>query len=280
MRPNDDRLRVSCCDVGLSRTSPSAGKHTHEAPATTSRRRAHAQCGVRSLTWFIVGGALAALGGCRSSGAVSTIPTAPPTTTSRTAVASTVSAVATTTPPSTTPTTVASTTISSTTIAPTTTLAVEDQLKARIAGDYVRQHFRRGELVSAPTLDGLETNAAGVTVAGSDAYNRFVAYVKELVAVGDRIVPNEPDVNTLNVETVQVVSETEATVTYCQADNRKRVTPAESSPIGQEILVNGTGVLRAFRGTEPVRLTDKGWLPYADRDFGQTFEGQATCPVP
>jgi hypothetical protein len=68
-------------------------------------------------------------------------------------------------------------------------------------------------------------------------------------------------------------------VTACEVDNRKRVTPPENSPNGQEILVDGTGELVARRLRQPMALTAAHWLP---TDAVTTYEGLFrevdTCP--
>ena len=145
------------------------------------------------------------------------------------------------------------------------------------------QYKRRYELLAAPTLDGLETNASAIEVPGSEGYDQLIKYVQELVAVGDRVVPNDKDpISMVTVEKIDLSGAapyTEATVTYCEVTNVKRITTPDRSPTGQEVLVYGTGKLEAFRGSEPVKLTDKGWLPFAGKVFGSTFEGQTTCPA-
>ena len=215
---------------------------------------------------------------CQSTAAVTTIPTAPPTRTpTPTVVASTSTSLPPTSSTSLPPT--SSTTVVATT---STTVPTDDQVKSQIAADYVAQYKRRDELVAAPTLDGLETSASDVEVPGSEGYDQLIKYVQELVAVGDRVVPNDKDpISMVTVEQVNLTGAapyTEATVTYCRVNNTKRITPPDRSPTGQEVLVFGTGVLRAFRGSEPVKLTEKGWLPFTAKAFGTFFEGQTSCP--
>ena len=72
---------------------------------------------------------------------------------------------------------------------------------------------------------------------------------------------------------------TDAVVTLCQVDNRKQVTAAENSPVSSQVDIEGTGILRAFRIADPVKLTDHGWLPYAGQLDGKLFEGQDSCPA-
>jgi hypothetical protein len=183
-----------------------------------------------------------------------------------------------------TPGTSTSTTTSTTTttVAVTTTTTLDD-LKAQIAADFEKAYFRNYELVLTPSLDNLDARVAEISVPGSDAFTRLVAYVKDLVRLGDRVVPNDPDILKVNVENVELVGEppyTTASVTSCQVTNRKRVTPAENSPISVEIPVGDSGKLLAYRTTEPVQLTATGWLQTSGNAKAVQFEGQDSCPAP
>jgi hypothetical protein len=180
-----------------------------------------------------------------ASTTATTVTIAPARTTSSNSTPGT-SAASTSTTTSTTTTTVAVTT--------TTTL---DDLKAQIAADFQRSYLRRADLVNAPTLDNLDLHVAEVAAPGSDAFATLVAYIQDLVRLGDRVVPNDPDIFSVTVENIEFVGEPpykQANVTSCRVSNRKRVTPAEAAPAGTETLVGDTGKLIAKRVIEPVQL--------------------------
>jgi hypothetical protein len=182
----------------------------------------------------------------------------------------------------TTPDTTSTPTSSTTTVPVTTTTTVED-LKAQIAADFEKAYFRNFELVLTPSLDNLDARVAEIAVPGSDAFTRVVAFVQDLVRLGDRVVPNDPDILKITVENVDLVGQppyTEANVTSCKVTNRKRVTPAENSPSGIEIPVGDTGKLLAYRITEPVQLTATGWFRTSGDLTGIPFEGQESCATP
>jgi hypothetical protein len=239
---------------------------------------------VRATTALVLVAGLLMAVGCSDDdarGGSTTVVTEPPTTTETTAVATT-SAPATTATPTTSdpPTTTASPV--TTTTPPTTAPVDEEALKAQIADDYERAFYRSYEMLGNPRLRNLNTRAARVAAAGSPAFHDFVEIIEELVALGDRWVPNEPDLLSADVEKVELVGEQpyrRAIVTVCEVTNRKQVTPPENSPTGEEILVAGTGQLLVLRLVEPVRLTPNGWLRYRAGGRGTQFDqGETTCP--
>jgi hypothetical protein len=183
----------------------------------------------------------------------------------------------------TTPDTTSTTTFTTTTTVPATTTTTVEDIKAQIAGDFEKSVFRNYEIVLTPSLDNLVARVAEIFVPGSDAFIQLVAFVKDLVRLGDRVVPNDPDILKVVVENVELVGTppyTTANVTYCAATNRKRVTPAENSPISVEIPVGDTGKLIAYRITEPVQLTATGWLRTTGNLTAIPFDGQDSCPAP
>jgi hypothetical protein len=200
-----------------------------------------------------------------------------PATTRTTAVATTTASTPATTEAS-PPTTDVPTTVASTTTEPID----EEALKAEIARDYERAFHRSYEMVGAPKLRNLESRAARVLVANSPAFDAFVDRIEELVALGDRVVPNDPDLLSATVENVDLVGRPpyrRAIVTVCEVTNRRQVTPPENSPTGEEIEVAGTGTLEVIRFEEPVRRTDNGWLRYENPRDGIGFvQGETTCP--
>ncbi len=130
----------------------------------------------------------------------------PPTTTGTTSVATT-SAPATTAPPPTTdpPTTSAPPTTST---PPTTEPVDEEALKAQIADDYERAFYRRWQMLENPRLRNLEARAAEVAVVRFARVRRVrVDGSRELVALGDAVVPNDPDLLAVTVESVELVGE-------------------------------------------------------------------------
>jgi hypothetical protein len=169
-----------------------------------------------------------------------------------------------------------------TTTSPTTAPVDEEALKAQIADDYERAFYQSYEMLGNPRLRNLEARAATVFAAGSPAFDRFVTIIEELVAVGDEWVPNDPDLLSVDVENVEFVGSPpyrRAVVTACEVTNRKRVTPAENSPTGEEILVAGTGQLLVTRFEQPVRRTPNGWLVYSTEPEATLFDnGEMTCP--
>jgi hypothetical protein len=213
-------------------------------------------------------------------GGSTTVVTEPLTTTETTAVATT-SAPATTATPTTSdpPTTTASPV--PTTTPPTRAPVDEEALKAQIADDYERAFYRAYRMLEQPRLRNLEVRAAEVLASGSPAFDVFVARVRELVALGDAVVPNDPDLLSASVEHVEFVGEApyrRANVTVCEVTNRKQVTLRENSPSGEQIEVAGSGELLVTRFEEPVRLTLNGWLRYRTPREGMGFPGETTCP--
>ena len=61
------------------------------------------------------------------------------------------------------------------------------------------------DLVSNPTLDGLDERLAQFVVPGSDAYNASRRSSRSLVAHGERVVNGDPDYSTVTVEMVELV---------------------------------------------------------------------------
>lgn len=193
------------------------------------------------------------------------------------------------------PTTVVGSTTASSASPPTTEVATttdppkttdapidEEALKAEIAEDYERAYYRGWKMLEQPRLRNLGERAAGVLARGSSAFDSYVARTSELVALGDAVVPNDPDLLSVTVEDVRLVGAPpyrRAIVTVCEVTNRKQVTPAENSPTGNEIEVAGTGTLDVARYHEPVRLTENGWLRYRLPRKGVLFnQGETTCP--
>jgi hypothetical protein len=241
---------------------------------------------VRATTALVLVAGLLMAVGCSDDdarGGSTTVVTEPPTTTETTAVATTSVPATTATPTTSDPPTTTASPVTTTT-PPTTAPVDEGALKAQIADDYERAFYRSYEMLGNPRLGNLERRAARAYVRNSSAFDSFVARVEELVALGDAVVPNDPDLLAVTVENVELVGEPpyrRAIVTACEVDNRKQVTLPENSPTGESIPVAGTGVLQVIRFDEPVRRTNNGWLPYRFEREGIGFEqGETTCPPP
>lgn len=217
--------------------------------------------------------ALAVIGCGGGDDSDATTTTAPPTTTS-------------VPPPSTSAPTTVATTVATTpapTDPPTTTVpatTVED-VEAQIQADLTAGRERLRALQMQPTLDGLEDALATIALPGSEYYEEELAYVKELVRLGDVVVLGEPPVDTITVEAVtfdDVASLQAASVKVCDAANIGQITPAENSPVGEDIISVEPSLL-AVRYSMSVVRSDSGWVievgPQRMVDAG--FPGQATC---
>jgi hypothetical protein len=175
-----------------------------------------------------------------------------------------------------------STSTTTTTTIPATTTTTLDDLKAQIAADFERVYLHTFDFFATPSLDHLDDRLAEIAVPGSGAFAARKAYIEDLVRLGDRVVPNVPDILKVTIENVELIGAPpykEAKVTSCKVTNRKRVTPAENSPVSIEAGVGDSGKLVAERTVAPVQLTSSGWLPTAGQLVGTFFEGQDSCPA-
>jgi hypothetical protein len=169
-----------------------------------------------------------------------------------------------------------------TTLEPTTQPVDVEALKAEIARDYERAFYRGWMMLEYPRLRNLDARAAMVLARGSPAYHSYIARTRELLALGDAVVPNDPDLLSATVESVDLVGQPpyrRAIVTVCEVTNRKQVTLPENSPTGKQVEVAGTGNLEVIRFHEPVRRTTNGWLRFKTPREGTGFDrGETTCP--
>jgi hypothetical protein len=228
---------------------------------------------------LLIAGAVAAAG-CSDDDAqgssTTTASSAAPASTTDTTLAATTSA------PPTSSATTPSTTDTPTTPEPTTEPVDVEALKAEIARDYERAFYRRWQMLRRPSLRNLEDRAARVLTRGSPAFDALVARIRELVAIGDALVPNDPDLLDVGVEQVRLLGRPpyrRAIITACEVTNRKQVTLPANSPTGHRIEVAGSGRLLVTRFEDPVRRTPSGWLRYRDPRKGTRFEnGETTCP--
>ena len=154
---------------------------------------------------------------------------------------------------------------------PTTT---EQDLKAQIAADYARSWELRNELVMNPTLDDLDARVAEIAAVGTPEFDSLKAFVEELVALGERIQPNDPDTFSITVEAVTLEGSEpyeRADVTFCYVDNRLRV-DAQGASTGQ------FGAQIANRSVDSVALTQSGWLPDGELQIIWSGMGVTQCP--
>jgi hypothetical protein len=140
---------------------------------------------------------------------------------------------------------------------PTSTTLPTRELKAQIAADYERASKLLDELATNPTLENLDARLARIVAPGSRADADVEGFVRDLVASNERVIDNDPDYSTIEVERVELRGKPpyeRATVTSCWVSNRLRI-DADGNRIA------GTGALVAARQIEPVELTQQGWLP-------------------
>ncbi|MFV0306882.1 MAG: hypothetical protein ACK5OX_03955 [Desertimonas sp.] len=169
---------------------------------------------------------------------------------------------------------------------PATSSTSQDQadeaLRQQIAADYIENFAEVDAIVANPSLDGLDARLAEAFEPGSAAFVAVHDHVADLVATGDVVARNNPDLFSVTVESVELVGDrpfVDAVVVACEVDNRQRITPPENSPTGQPVLVAGTGMLLVGRYREPMRLTDGGWITYQSPRQARGYEGVQTCPV-
>jgi hypothetical protein len=200
--------------------------------------------------------------------------TDPPTTTTPPAMSTTTAAVTTTQPPTTT-------SPPDTTTTPPATTSVDD-LKAQIAAEGVAGYERMSAMLASPSLDGLDDRLATVALPASDFDRLLRDRIAYLVSVGDVTIPDEPPINMMTVESVALdeADPSSATLTVCQVDNLKTVTPAQNSPVGEEI-VSQEPQLAASRYTIHATRSGSVWLrdDYSTVYLGY-YPGATECAAP
>lgn len=177
------------------------------------------------------------------------------------------------TDPPTTPTEATQTSPPTTETIPTT--MTERALRAKIAADYERSEALLEELAMSPTTKGLDARLAEIAAPRSQAFRGVKEFISGMVERGERVVNNDPDHSTLDVEKVELKGERpyrEAVVTFCWVNNQVRIDGA-GNPQG------GTGNLVATRSEDSVVLTANGrWLPSGTIvDIWQGLE-EVECP--
>jgi hypothetical protein len=182
----------------------------------------------------------------------------------------TTTASATTEAPDTSPdTTEAATTVATTapsTVAPTTappTTQSPEQLTAEVTAAFVALEDKNLALLMNPKVPNLQASIDEIAVPGSPYAQQAEARVNELIANGQSVRLNDPDLRKITVERVNVLDPpqyTHVNVTVCQVGNAILVKNAEDSPIpGRSIPVSETGKLSATRYTVDLVLTGDGW---------------------
>ena len=151
---------------------------------------------------------------------------------------------------------------------PTTTQPIDEEaLKAEIA-----ERLRAGvlpPLARCSRCRACATSRRGSPRCwsqGSPAFDSFVARIEELVALGDRVVPNDPDLYSATVENVELVGRPpyrRAIVTVCEVDQ---------PPAG-----HATGELPDRRGGRGRRHRRRWWSSASrSRSGSPTTAGSAT----
>lgn len=180
---------------------------------------------------------------------------------------------ATTEPPATT-TPVATTEPAAPTTSPAPPTTVDEEtLKAQIAEDFVATEQAREDLTRNPTEDDLDGRVQEVAAPGSTSFDRLRDFVRELVATEERIVPGSPDYSeVVEVESVELVSESQALVTACLVSNQVR------APRSAPVPATNTR-LQAARIEQPMTWTPSGWRQSGD-PAGLTIEEDVTSCSP
>jgi hypothetical protein len=173
-------------------------------------------------------------------------------------------------------------TLPPTTLPPTTTSP--DQVKAEVAAAFVDLDAKSFALLTAPSLDNLDTRAAAIAIPGSAYYQVVVDRVTTLVANGQFAAPNVPDLRSVTVEMVElegVAPYTNAFVTACLVSNTLTMKGPNNSLVpGSTFPVGGTGDVAAFRFTQNLRLTPDGWRHEQIADPSDPYwPGLSACPA-
>jgi hypothetical protein len=179
--------------------------------------------------------------------------------------------------------TTSSTAPSTTTTVPVPTTASPDQVKAEVAAAYLDLDAKLVQLLMHPTLDGLDVKAAEIAVPGSPYYTALVDRVSTLVAKGQFAARNTPDIQSVTVESVDLlggVPGQEATAIACEVSNLLTMTGPDNPVVpGSSIPVGGTGELVAYRLTQRLQRTASGWRHVGAPDATNSYwPGVESCP--
>jgi hypothetical protein len=171
------------------------------------------------------------------------------------------------------PATTEAPTSTSTTVEPTTTALDEEAVKAQIAEDYLAVQQALEDLNRAPTLENLDERLAAIATPGSPIHGELRTAIEHDVAVGERLVPGNPDYSDVFVETVELPegpSGQTASVTACIVSNES-VVGAQGQPIGDP------GTLIAARVRDTLELSPTGWRLSGPRERVGIREGLTSC---
>jgi hypothetical protein len=187
-----------------------------------------------------------------------------------------------TTVAATTTSTAASTTISSststTTITPTTQSA--DQQKAEIEAAYRELNAKGYAMLQNPTLESLDAEVAEIAVPGGAYAQALTDRVTQLVQNGQYLVPDDPSLDSVTVELIEITGEGTATVTACHVSNALTVKRADQSPIPGRSIPIANPEVYATRVHETLALTESGWRHdgFATEE-DPIWQGTDTCPA-
>ena len=190
------------------------------------------------------------------------------------------SAPETTVADTTTTTSEATTTSSSTTssTAPPTTASV-DQQKAEIEAAYRDLDAKGYAMLQNPTMDGLDAKVAEIALPGSPYAEALAARVTQLVQDGQYLVPDDPSIERLTVEAIDVTAPGAATVVACQVSNALTVKRADQSPIPGRSIPIANSQIYASRLTETLVQTPNGWRHDGVSGLqAPVWEGADSCP--
>ena len=251
----------------------------HHRPFVWCLRSATGRSAAFSARTAVAGVALGVMAaGCSGGdGALSTIPTLPPTSSTPTSTGATPRSEVTTLDPA----TPSATTTTVTPPATSTTLSPEQNeaaVRAEVERDFLAGLDTRWDLVSRPTRKSLDQRLGRVMVEGSPGYRAERSGVLDLVKLRERIMLDDPPVRRNIVERIELVGEPphgEARVTYCSVNNANRVADL---PGGEVAYVGTPQGVHATRIERPMRKTAGGWKEHAlVNEYIGRWEGKQ-CP--
>jgi hypothetical protein len=188
------------------------------------------------------------------------------------------------------PTTVAATTTSpaaSTTTSPSTTTTTmtpttqsADQQKAEIEAAYRELDAKGFAMLQNPTLEGLDAKVAEIAVPGGAYAQALTDRVKNLVESGQYVVPDDPSLDSVSVESIEFTGEGAATVTACLVTNALTVKRADQSPIPGRSMPIANPEVYASRVHETLVVTETGWRHDGFvNEEDPVWQGVDACPA-
>ena len=236
----------------------------HHRPFVWCLRSATGRSAAFSARTAVAGVALGVMAaGCSGGdGALSTIPTLPPTSSTPTSTGATPRSEVTTLGPA----TPSATTTTATPPATSTTLSPEQNeaaVRAEVERDFLAGSEVLWELASKPTKKDLKQRLSRAMIKNSPGYRAERAGVLDLVKLGERIRLDDPPVRKYVVERIELLREppySEAIITYCSVNNANRVVDLPGGEVG---YVGTPQRVHATRIERPMRKTPDGWKQYA-----------------